>query len=133
MARDPYQVLGVPPGASEEEIKAAYHRLAKRYHPDLHPEDARAARRMNELNAAYAAIRNGSGGNAVRTEPDGAASAGRARAGGAERSRDGADGRERRTESRKPAFGLMRVLAIFAVCYLFMTLLVNFLFGGRMR
>ena len=35
MVNDPYRVLGVPQGASDDEIKAAYKRLAKKYHPDL--------------------------------------------------------------------------------------------------
>ena len=56
--RDPYEVLGVSRDASEEEIKKAYQRLAKRYHPDLNPGDAEAARRMNEVNAAYEQIKN---------------------------------------------------------------------------
>ncbi len=58
MIRDPYAVLGVSPGCSEEELKAAYRKLAKKYHPDLHPGDAAAAEKMNEINAAYDQIRN---------------------------------------------------------------------------
>lgn len=58
MAKDPYEVLGVPHGASEEEIKAAYRRLAKRYHPDLNPGDPTAAQKMNEVNQAYEQIKN---------------------------------------------------------------------------
>ena len=59
MARDPYSVLGVSPGSSDDEIKSAYRRLAKQYHPDLHPNDPQAAARMNEINAAYDQIKNG--------------------------------------------------------------------------
>lgn len=58
MARDPYQVLGVPRDADEAQIKDAYRTLAKRYHPDLHPDDPNAARRMNEINEAYDQIKN---------------------------------------------------------------------------
>lgn len=53
MMMDPYKILGVEPGASEEEIKKAHRRLAKKYHPDLHPDDPKAAEKMNEINAAY--------------------------------------------------------------------------------
>ena len=56
--RDPYQVLGVSPDASDEEIKRAYRRLAKKYHPDLNPGDENAARKMQEVNAAYEQIKN---------------------------------------------------------------------------
>lgn len=58
MARDPYEVLGVPKNAGEDEIKNAYRRLAKKYHPDLNPGDASAAQKMNEINAAYDQIKN---------------------------------------------------------------------------
>ena len=55
---DPYKVLGVSPGASDEEIKQAYRRLAKKYHPDLTPGDKVAAQKMQEVNAAYEQIKN---------------------------------------------------------------------------
>ena len=55
---DPYKVLGVSPNASDEEIKKAYRRLAKLYHPDRNPGDATAAKKMQEVNAAYEQIKN---------------------------------------------------------------------------
>lgn len=58
MIEDPYKVLGVSPDASDEEIKRAYRRLAKKYHPDLNPGDQEAAQRMQEVNAAYEQIKN---------------------------------------------------------------------------
>ncbi len=58
MIQDPYQVLGVSPTASDDEVKAAYRRLAKKYHPDLNPGDEAAAQKMNEINAAYEQIKN---------------------------------------------------------------------------
>ena len=57
MIDDPYKVLGVSRDASDEEIKTAYRRLAKKYHPDLNPGDAEAAKKMQQVNAAYEQIK----------------------------------------------------------------------------
>lgn len=58
MIDDPYKVLGVSRDASDEEIKRAYRALAKKYHPDLNPGDQEAARKMQQVNAAYEQIKN---------------------------------------------------------------------------
>lgn len=58
MIDDPYKVLGLSPDASDEEVKRAYRRLAKKYHPDLNPGDQEAARKMQQVNAAYEQIKN---------------------------------------------------------------------------
>lgn len=58
MIDDPYKVLGVSPDASDEEIKSAYRRLAKQYHPDRNPNDPEAAKKMQEINAAYEQIKD---------------------------------------------------------------------------
>ncbi len=50
---DPFSVLGLSSSASEEEIKAAYRSLAKKYHPDLHPGDKAAEEKMRTINEAY--------------------------------------------------------------------------------
>ena len=50
--RDYYEVLGLQKGASEEEIKKAYRKLAKQYHPDLHPGDKEAEAKFKEVNEA---------------------------------------------------------------------------------
>ena len=55
---DPWQVLGVSRNATDEEVKSAYRKLAHQYHPDLNPGDENAAKRMQEINAAYDQIKN---------------------------------------------------------------------------
>src|SRR4029079_13368720 len=50
--RDPYEVLGVPRGASAAAIKSAYRKLAKKHHPDNNKNDPKAAARFSEINSA---------------------------------------------------------------------------------
>lgn len=58
MIDDPYSVLGIDHDATDDEIKQAYRRLAKKYHPDRNPGDQEAARKMQEVNDAYDQIKN---------------------------------------------------------------------------
>ncbi len=53
MVKDPYDVLGVKRGASEDDIQKAYRGLAKRFHPDLNRGDKRAEERFKDISAAY--------------------------------------------------------------------------------
>lgn len=51
--RDYYEILGVDKKSSPDEIKKAYRKLAKKYHPDLHPDDKEAEKKFTEINEAY--------------------------------------------------------------------------------
>ena len=51
--RDPYEILGVPKGATASNIKSAYRRLAKKLHPDANKNDPKSAAQFSELNSAY--------------------------------------------------------------------------------
>lgn len=54
---NPYTVLGVSPNATDDEIKEAYRKLAKKYHPDINPDKGLAEAKMKEINYAYDTIK----------------------------------------------------------------------------
>jgi len=54
---NPYAVLGIPRDASDQQVQRAYRRLAKRYHPDLHP-DAQTSQQMRRINEAWEILSN---------------------------------------------------------------------------
>ena len=54
--RDYYEVLGVSKTATDEEIKKAYRKLAKKYHPDMNPGDKEAEKKFKEASEAYAVL-----------------------------------------------------------------------------
>jgi molecular chaperone DnaJ len=58
MTENPYEILGVSPDATPEEIKRAYRKKARENHPDLNPGDKDAEARMNKINEAYDRITN---------------------------------------------------------------------------
>ncbi len=73
MISDPYRILGVQPGTTDEEITKAYRRLAKKYHPDVNRNNPDAAKKMSEINAAYDLIKEGKGSSYRTAEKDGPA------------------------------------------------------------
>ena len=75
---DPYSVLGVAPGASDEEVKKAYRELARKYHPDNYHDNPLAdlaSEKMKEINEAYDSItksrESGAGGGAYQYQQQG--------------------------------------------------------------
>ena len=51
--KNPYEVLGLKKDATDQEIKLAFKKLAKKYHPDLHPDDKQAEARFKNISAAH--------------------------------------------------------------------------------
>ncbi|GHU11022.1 hypothetical protein FACS1894151_10640 [Spirochaetia bacterium] len=68
---DPYSILGLSPGASDEELTQAYRKLAKKYHPDINPGNKTAELKMREVNAAYEQIKKEKTGGANYEQADG--------------------------------------------------------------
>lgn len=58
MTENPYDILGISPDATPEEVKRAYRKKARENHPDLNPDDPKAEERMNKVNEAYDRITN---------------------------------------------------------------------------
>lgn len=56
--RDYYEVLGISKSASDDEIKGAYRKMAKKYHPDLHPDDKESEEKFKEASEAYEILSN---------------------------------------------------------------------------
>ena len=56
--KNPYETLGVKQEATDQEIKLAFKKLAKKYHPDLHPDDKQAEARFKDVSTAYDVLKN---------------------------------------------------------------------------
>ncbi len=58
MTDDPYEILGIKPGATERELRRAFRKRARELHPDRNPGDKKAEARFKQLSAAYRAVRD---------------------------------------------------------------------------
>ncbi len=58
MAEDYYKTLGVPRNASEADIQKAYRELARKYHPDMNPDDKSAKKKFQQVQAAFDVLNN---------------------------------------------------------------------------
>jgi curved DNA-binding protein CbpA len=56
--KDPYGSLGVPRGATDDDVRKAYRRLARKHHPDANPDDPAAEERFKEIQQAYETLSN---------------------------------------------------------------------------
>lgn len=68
MIDNPYKVLGVSENASKDEIKKAYRAMARKYHPDMNPDNPKATEKMNEINEAYDILMDDSKYNAWKAQ-----------------------------------------------------------------
>ncbi|MFX0138592.1 MAG: DnaJ domain-containing protein, partial [Candidatus Hodarchaeota archaeon] len=53
MAKDYYKILGINKGTSREEIKRAFRKMARKYHPDVNPDEPKSGEKFKEINEAY--------------------------------------------------------------------------------
>lgn len=79
--RDPYEVLGVSPAAAESELRAAYRKLVQRHHPDHNEGSPESAWKFEEVQEAYARVREMRAANAIHTAGRSSAGPGAAAAG----------------------------------------------------
>jgi DnaJ-class molecular chaperone len=56
MAKDYYQILGISKAASKEEIKRAFRKMARKYHPDVNPDEPKSGEKFKEINEAYSIL-----------------------------------------------------------------------------
>ena len=56
--RDPYRLLGVPRGTTDDDVRKAYRRLARKHHPDANPDDPHAEEHFKEIQQAYETLSN---------------------------------------------------------------------------